>query len=66
MFMPEDAAFCHLFGEISGLTGEQISIVKIFLHISKDEQRRRLQERIDDPTRHWELCGARRIMAVHQ
>jgi polyphosphate kinase 2 (PPK2 family) len=44
---------CDLFEQL--LTVEQISIVKIFLHISKDEQRRRLQERIDDPTRHWEL-----------
>jgi len=33
-------------------------IVKLFLHISKDEQWRRLQERIDDPTRHWELSEA--------
>lgn len=37
------------------LSESDISILKIFLHISKDEQRRRLQERIDDPKRHWEL-----------
>jgi PPK2 family polyphosphate:nucleotide phosphotransferase len=37
------------------LSEQGIYIAKIFLHISKDEQRRRLQERIDDPTRHWEL-----------
>ncbi|KVE26704.1 polyphosphate kinase [Burkholderia singularis] len=31
------------------------TIVKCFLHISKDEQRSRLQARIDDPTKHWKF-----------
>jgi len=31
------------------------TILKCFLHISKDEQRRRLQARIDDPTKHWKF-----------
>jgi PPK2 family polyphosphate:nucleotide phosphotransferase len=31
------------------------SIIKCFLHISKDEQRERLQARIDDPTKHWKF-----------
>lgn len=31
------------------------TIVKCFLHISKDEQRKRLQERIDDPDKHWKF-----------
>jgi len=31
------------------------TLVKIFLHISKDEQRERLQARIDDPAKHWKL-----------
>lgn len=30
-------------------------IVKVFLHISKDEQRQRLQERIDDPDKNWKF-----------
>lgn len=30
-------------------------ILKFFLHISKDEQKRRLQERIDDPSKHWKF-----------
>jgi len=30
-------------------------VVKVFLHISKDEQRQRLQERIDDPSKHWKF-----------
>jgi len=31
------------------------TIIKCFLHISKDEQKRRLQARIDDPTKHWKF-----------
>jgi PPK2 family polyphosphate:nucleotide phosphotransferase len=30
-------------------------ILKFFLNISRDEQRKRLQERIDDPTKHWKF-----------
>jgi PPK2 family polyphosphate:nucleotide phosphotransferase len=30
-------------------------VLKFFLHISKDEQRRRLQDRLDDPTKHWKF-----------
>ena len=31
------------------------AIVKFFLHISKDEQRERLQARVDDPHKHWKF-----------
>ncbi|GGH65745.1 hypothetical protein GCM10010975_33860 [Comamonas phosphati] len=30
-------------------------VVKFMLHISKDEQRQRLQERLDDPAKHWKF-----------
>lgn len=30
-------------------------IVKCFLHISKDTQRKRLQARLDDPAKHWKF-----------
>ncbi len=30
-------------------------VLKFMLHISADEQRERLQERIDDPTKHWKF-----------
>jgi PPK2 family polyphosphate:nucleotide phosphotransferase len=33
-------------------------IVKVFLHISKDEQRRRLQSRLDDPQKRWKFSHA--------
>ena len=34
------------------------TIVKVFLHISKDEQRRRLQSRLDDPKKRWKFSRA--------
>jgi len=37
------------------LHDNNIKIVKFFLNISKDEQKKRFQQRIDDPTRHWKI-----------
>src|SRR5690606_35790085 len=37
------------------LVDEGSTIVKLFLHISKDEQRQRQQERIDDPAKQWKF-----------
>lgn len=37
------------------LTETGTVVVKIFLHISKDEQRKRLQARIDDPNKQWKF-----------
>ena len=31
------------------------TIIKCYLHISKEEQRQRLQERVDDPNKHWKF-----------
>ena len=33
-------------------------IRKFFLHVSKDEQRRRFLERLDDPSKHWKFEAA--------
>ncbi|OAN51597.1 ADP-polyphosphate phosphotransferase [Magnetospirillum moscoviense] len=33
----------------------QTKIIKIFLHLSRDEQRKRFIERIDDPRKHWKF-----------
>jgi PPK2 family polyphosphate:nucleotide phosphotransferase len=33
-------------------------IIKFFLHLSKDEQRRRFLKRLDDPTKNWKFSGA--------
>ncbi len=37
------------------LAEEGTTIVKIFLHISKDEQKRRLESRLANPSKHWKL-----------
>ncbi|MDB9741808.1 polyphosphate kinase 2 family protein [Akkermansiaceae bacterium] len=37
------------------LSDEGVTIVKIFLNISKDEQKERLQARLDDPSKHWKF-----------
>ena len=37
------------------LLEHETTIVKCFLHISPDEQKRRLQSRIDEPEKHWKF-----------
>jgi PPK2 family polyphosphate:nucleotide phosphotransferase len=48
------------------LTDEGTAFVKVYLNVSKDEQRLRLQERVDDPQKRWkfnrdDLEGRRRF-----
>lgn len=40
------------------LVDEGTTVVKFFLHISEEEQRRRLKDRIEDPTKRWKLSTA--------
>jgi PPK2 family polyphosphate:nucleotide phosphotransferase len=40
------------------LVDEGTAIVKVFLHISKEEQRKRFQERVDDPEKRWKFRTA--------
>lgn len=42
----------------SMLSDNDVLILKFFLHISHEEQTRRLQSRIDDPDKHWKLSEA--------
>ena len=37
------------------LADEGTTILKFFLHISKDEQRERLQDRLDEPHKNWKF-----------
>lgn len=37
------------------LSENQVKILKFFLHISKDEQKKRLQERLADPAKNWKM-----------
>ncbi len=38
------------------LTENGVTILKFFLHIGKDEQKKRIEARIQDPTRNWKLA----------
>ncbi|WP_256752861.1 ADP-polyphosphate phosphotransferase [Mesorhizobium sp. Mes31] len=40
------------------LFGNGTRIIKIFLHLSKEEQRKRFLERIDDPEKNWKFSTA--------
>lgn len=37
------------------LVDEGTTVVKVFLHVGKDEQRERLQERVDNPEKRWKF-----------
>ena len=37
------------------LTDEGTTVIKVFLHVSPEEQRRRLQKRLDDPEKRWKF-----------
>ncbi len=56
--VPEDRwqkRFDHIVEFERMLSDEGTTIVKLFLHISKEEQRERLQARLDDPSKHWKF-----------
>jgi len=40
------------------LTENNVHVVKILLHISKDEQKRRLESRLEDESKHWKFSSA--------
>lgn len=37
------------------LSDEGVTVLKFYLHISTDEQKERLQERLDNPSKHWKF-----------
>ncbi len=37
------------------LADDGIVMLKFFLHISRDEQKRRFEDRVSDPSRHWKI-----------
>ena len=55
---PEDVwekRYKHIVDFEQMLVDEGTTILKFFLHISKDEQKRRLQSRLDRPEKHWKF-----------
>lgn len=58
--LPESKkVWAHRFRSIRGLerhlSGNGTRVVKVFLHLSKEEQRKRFLERIDDPDKNWKF-----------
>ncbi|MFC6790421.1 polyphosphate kinase 2 family protein [Methylobacterium komagatae] len=56
--VPEDVwrARYELINDFERLLSESgTTILKFFLHISKDEQKKRLEQRIADPAKHWKF-----------
>jgi PPK2 family polyphosphate:nucleotide phosphotransferase len=47
------------------LVDADTTIVKLFLHISKEEQRQRLDARLDDPTKRWKFQPADLVEREH-
>ncbi|BCB80218.1 hypothetical protein Pflav_066280 [Phytohabitans flavus] len=57
-----ETAWRARYGQINGfereLADNGFALVKVMLHISYDEQRERLLERLTDPTKHWKYDPA--------
>jgi PPK2 family polyphosphate:nucleotide phosphotransferase len=49
------ARYAHIRAFEAGLADAGTRVVKLLLHISRDEQRARLQSRLDDPAKHWKF-----------
>ena len=47
--------YAHLRAFEEMLYDENVTVVKFYLHISKDEQKDRLQARLDDPKKNWKF-----------
>ena len=53
-----EARFDDIRGFERALAHGGTTVVKCFLHISRDEQEERLRARLDDPAKHWKWSGA--------
>lgn len=49
------ARYAHIRAWEANLADAGTRVVKLLLHISRDEQRDRLQSRLDDPAKHWKF-----------
>jgi len=50
------ARYAHINAFESQLHASGTRILKFYLHISKDEQKRRFEERLHDPSKHWKFA----------
>ena len=55
-----DQIIQHRYGHINEfermLSNEGVMVLKFFFHISKEEQKMRLQDRLNDPKKHWKFA----------
>jgi PPK2 family polyphosphate:nucleotide phosphotransferase len=47
------------------LTANGIAVRKFFLHVSREEQRRRFLQRLDDPTKNWKFSASDAVERQH-
>lgn len=52
------ARYGHIRHFEQNLADAGTTVVKVFLHISKEEQKERFQARLDDPTKRWKFSAA--------
>jgi PPK2 family polyphosphate:nucleotide phosphotransferase len=50
---PWDGAYDEINAWEERLVADGVTLLKVMLHISREEQAERLLERLDDPTKHW-------------
>lgn len=50
--------YCSITGLERHLHANGTRIIKFFLHLSKEEQRKRFLDRIDEPEKNWKFCQA--------
>ncbi|WP_433549309.1 PPK2 family polyphosphate kinase [Streptomyces sp. CA-294286] len=48
----------HINNFEQSLAGSGVTVVKVFLHVGHDRQKRRLLERLDNPDKHWKFDPA--------
>jgi PPK2 family polyphosphate:nucleotide phosphotransferase len=65
----DDKFWKHRYEDINNferhLTRNGTLILKFFLHVSKDEQRRRFMERIEDENKHWKFSASDMAERAH-
>ena len=61
----KDGVINHVLGTMNplgcrpnGQTDNDTHVLEFFLHVSKEEQLRRFERRLDDPKRHWKISDA--------
>lgn len=60
-----EARYAHINAFEANLHDAGTRVIKFFLHISRDEQKRRLESRLKDPDKHWKFDPADLVARAH-